>query len=504
MKTVTLRQRLINYCRSGHPLMYLVGYEEQRAQMEVEAACREAGFKLYVWTATAGVTDVENKTQVGEDSDMLEVFSSLPDQSVLMAMDWHMEMENPSCHAVRQVKEALSAAKLRSRVLIPHGCKVVLPPELEKEAMILEFGLPDRDTVKLVFEGLAQSAGIELAGGVDELLDAGSGGTSIEVETWGAYSLAETGRLDPAIISREKAQTVKRDGLLEIVEAGVGISDMGGYEILKPWITRRRNAFTKEAREFGLSMPKGFLLVGIPGCGKSLAAKITAEILQRPLVKLDVGKLFGSLVGESERNMRRAIETAEAIAPCVLFTDEIEKGFSGVGSSSNSDGGTTARVFGSFLQWMNDKTSPVMVVATANDVGALPPELLRRGRFDEMWFVDLPTRSERRDIWKIHISKKNRNPEDFDLDDLSKETGGYSGSEIESLFGEGLYSAYEMKCEPDTEILKATIRNSTPLSETMKEKLSAMRKWSEGRCRKASKPDDEVSSAPMGGRRIKR
>ena len=239
----------------------------------------------------------------------------------------------------------------------------------------------------------------------EALLGAASGLTTIEAENAFALSVVETKALDPVIIAREKAQAVKKSGLLELVETKESLDSIGGLDVLKSWLVRRKHAFSQKARDYGLPTPKGLLITGIPGTGKSLTAKATAAVFGTPLLRLDAGRIFGGLVGQSESNIRSVIQTAEAIAPCVLWLDEIEKGLAGSKSSGATDGGTSARVFGSFISWMAEKTAPVFVVATANDVSQLPPELLRKGRWDEMFFVDLPNQEERQEIWRIQVAK---------------------------------------------------------------------------------------------------
>lgn len=236
-------------------------------------------------------------------------------------------------------------------------------------------------------------------------------------------------------------------------------------------------------------------MVGIPGCGKSLTAKATAGILEVPLLKLDAGRLFGSILGQSEQNLRTAINTAEAIAPCVLWCDEIEKGFSGSKSSGQTDGGTSARVFGSFLQWMQEKKASVFVVATANDITSLPPEFLRKGRFDELWFVDLPRLDERADIWRIQIQKFGRKPSKFKIDALAEITQGWTGAEIEALFSEALFSAFDDDKEPDTALLTQLAHTVVPLSRTMANDVENLRKWAEGKARRASESEGSRKTA---------
>ncbi len=263
-------------------------------------------------------------------------------------------------------------------------------------------------------------------------------------------------------------------------------NNIGGLDNLKAWLLKRRDAFSKRARDYGLPSPKGLLIIGTPGTGKSLTAKATASVLGRPLLKLDAGKLYGSLVGQSEENLRSVIQVAEAIAPCILFIDEIEKGFAGSRSSGATDGGTSSRVFGTLLSWMNDKTAPVFVVATANDVQALPPEFLRKGRWDDMFVVDLPNTDERRAIWDIHIRKYGRDPGKLDIAGLVKGSDGFTGAEIEQAFIEGLYLAFAESREPTTIDLATVLSETVPLAKLMAEQIATLRKWAQGRARPAS------------------
>ena len=292
----------------------------------------------------------------------------------------------------------------------------------------------------------------------------------------------------PTILS-EKKHIIRKSGILEYYEAEDNLDSIGGLEILKTWLTKRRHAFTSEARDFGLPMPKGILLLGVPGCGKSLTAKAVGAAWQMPLLRLDVGKIFGGLVGASEENIRKALKTAEAVAPAVLWLDEMEKGFSGTGSSNMSDGGTTSRVFGTFVTWMQEKSSPVFVIATANDVRALPPELLRKGRFDEIFFVDLPTMEERAEILKIHLSKKKRAIDTLDMHRLIEAMPDFSGSEVEQVVVGALYEAFDANPhvrDLSTEQLLHGAKEIVPLAVTMQEKIADMREWARTRARTAS------------------
>jgi SpoVK/Ycf46/Vps4 family AAA+-type ATPase len=258
-------------------------------------------------------------------------------------------------------------------------------------------------------------------------------------------------------------------------------------ELLKEWLDKRTRSFSNEARRFGIPAPKGILLLGVQGCGKSLIAKAVAAHWSLPMLRLDIGRIFGSLVGQSEENIRKAIAVSESVAPCILWADELEKGFAGLGGSGVSDSGTTARVFATFLTWMQEKTKPVFLIATANDVSALPPEMLRKGRFDEIFFVDLPDTKEREEIFKIHIEKRGRNPKDFNLLELSEASKGFSGSEIEQVVVGALFSAFEEKRDLMQKDLICEAKAVVPLSVMMREEVDELRTWAQLRTRPASK-----------------
>jgi len=304
----------------------------------------------------------------------------------------------------------------------------------------------------------------------------------------------ECGKIHPAVVSREKAQTVKKNGLLEVVEVKDTLSNIGGLDLLKTWLLRRKNAFGKKAMEYRLPCPKGLLIIGIPGTGKSLTAKATASVFGRPLLKLDAGRLYGGLVGESEANIRSVIQTAEAISPCILWVDEIEKGFSGSRSSGSTDGGTASRVFGTFISWMQERTAPVFIVATANDVSQLPPEFLRKGRWDDLVFIDLPNRIEREAIWRIQVVKYGRNPDSFDTNRLADLSEGWTGAEIEQAFIDALYAAFAAGKEPTDLTISLTAEDMVPLSKLMSEQINGLRKWAKGRARLAT----STEAAPSG------
>ncbi len=318
------------------------------------------------------------------------------------------------------------------------------------------------------------------------IVKSAQGLTLDEVESVFARSLVEKKRFDVEVVLEEKKQIVRKSGLLEYYPTQNKMTDVGGMELLKDWLEKRTDAFTDKAKKFGIPSPKGILLLGVQGCGKSLLAKAVAAEWALPMLKLDVGRIFGSLVGQSEENIRKAIRVAESVSPCILWADELEKGFAGVGGSGVSDSGTTARVFATFLTWMQEKTKPVFLVATANDVSALPPEMLRKGRFDEIFFVDLPDLNEREAIFEIHLKKRGRDPKNYELQALAAATKGYSGAEIEQIVVGALYPAFDAGRELSQDDLLAEAKAVVPLSVMMREEIDELRHWAAQRTRPAS------------------
>ncbi len=497
-------QQITNYIRSGKSGIYVCSYEEVRVELEFRAivqhldSIREGGaapFSLYTWSVTSGVEDCIAGNKISDTEDpmaMLDEFAKLPERSILIAKDFHSFLAgDPNPMMVRKLKEALAKGKLSNRVFVVLGCSLKLPDELSREMAVVEFRLPDKAQLRVVLEGVANSAGISLNGNgnTESILDAGCGGTTTEFEDWLSISIVESGgkEIDHNVIAREKALSLKKSGILEVIDPGVTFDDLGGLDELKAWIHRRVRAFSKEAVAYHLPTPKGICIFGVQGCGKSFATRAIAHELQVPLLKLDAGKLFGSLVGQSEATTRAVINQVEAFGKCVLQIEELDKGFAGMKSGGDGDSGTTRRVIGTFLTWMQDKTSPVFIVATANDLTKLPPELLRKGRWDELVFVDLPTETERVEIWRVQIRRHHRNPDDFDLAALAKITEGWSGAEIEALFNESLYAAFDQTKEPDTELIVELSKDTAPLSKMMAAEIEGLRQWANGRAKRASR-----------------
>jgi ATP-dependent 26S proteasome regulatory subunit len=492
-----MKDKIANYLKAGYSGLYLISYEEARVQSELLAAItsiNQPKYQLHVWTVTKGIASLEdNKWSFNDGTEdpfsALDCFDKLDGEGrghVLLMQDFHLFVADSNPNLIRRIKESLFDGKRHSRCLIVLGCQFKLAPELEKEFTVVEFKLPDKEQLGVVLGNIARSASIKVGEHADRIVDAACGLTTIEAENAFSLSIVERKGVVPEVVYREKASTLKKGGILEIIESKIDRAAIGGLGVLMPWLERRKSAFSPEAVKYGVPTPKGVLIIGISGCGKSLVAKAVSNIFDRPLLKLDAGSLFASHVGESEQNLRKVIQTAEAIAPCVLWIDEIEKGFAGSKSSGSTDGGTSARVFGTFLQWMQEKTSPVFVVATANDITSLPPEFQRKGRFDEMWFVDLPDKQERMDIWGIQVRKYGRKIKNFDTSKLADATENWTGSEIEALFVESLYNAFDDNSEPTTQMLVDLTKTVVPLSKTMGAQVDALRDWAKGKARRAS------------------
>ncbi len=495
--------RIIHYIQAGYSGLYLLSAEEQRVEAELKTVIDHLNrgrqpvesHQLCYWSAVDGLVNTATN-QVHSASDPLEVLqviSEQPERTLFLLKDYHLFLQDPNPIIVRKLKDLLLEGKTRQKTLLIIGCRLVLPPELERELTIVEFALPGKEALRGVLDGILASAGIQdlAAEQQEQAVSAACGLTTIEAENAFALSYVQTRTIQPAVVAREKAQAVKKSGVLEIIETRESLESIGGLDVLKDWLLKRRNAFTQRAVDYGLPPAKGLLIIGIAGTGKSLSAKVSARVFGVPLLKLDAGRLYGGLVGQSEANLRAVLQTAEAIAPCCLWLDELEKGLAGSKSSGSTDGGTSARVLGSLLSWMQEKTAQVFVVATANDVTQLPPELLRAGRWDQMFFVDLPNQGEREAIWTIQIRKHRRNPADFDTVQLARASDGLTGSEIEAVFVESLYDAFDHEAEPTDLDIAGALTTFVPLSKLMAEPIAALRNWAKGRARFATSQPKE-------------
>lgn len=481
------------YLRAGFPWLYLHTPEEIRVEQDLAALAATLDRPLYRWSITKGWIAPDRPLGLGQDPlAALGEVSALPEGAIGVLRDFHFYLESPEI--IRKMRDMLPELKLTGRTLLILACRIVLPPELEKDITVVPYALPTREELDLILTGIQESAGGEEKAPIADrraLLDAASGLTQGEAENAFALAVIKHGGFPDAAIKTvqyEKAGVLRKTGILEYYEPDEDLSSVGGLDALKEWLKRRAKAFLPEARAFGLPSPRGLLLVGVPGTGKSLTAKAAAATWKLPLIRLDLGKIFGSLVGESESRLRQACAIAEALAPCVLWVDEIEKGIAGFSGSGQTDSGVTARVVGALLTWLNEKTAPVFLCATANQIHALPPELLRKGRFDEIFFVDLPTPAERLEILSIHLAKRNRSLSQEDLAQLIPVTEGFGGSELECVVIDALYQAFDQDRDLCVDDLKAAASATTPLAKSMKERIDAIREWAATRARPATTP----------------
>lgn len=494
-----MKDELDLYIRARYPLLWVVTSEEIRALQEIEKVAAAQRKRVLYWSSTAGVVNpaLPGQEDVSKRDPLVLLKAILDDKEagLWVLRDFHPFLKDAG--VVRRLREIAFNLSASAKTVILLGPVFKLPPELEKEVTVIDFDLPTAEQLRELVEGVITR--LRKSDHVDASLDrrqraqlvqACLGLTESEASNALAKAIVQAGgALNGAAIeavTAEKKQIIRKSGLLEYYDNTELIDNVGGLDILKEWLRKRVNAFTDDARAFGLPAPKGMLLVGVQGCGKSLVARSVASMWRLPLLRLDAGRLFASLVGSSEENLRQVIKVAESIAPAVLWVDEIEKGFAGIGSSNVSDAGTSARVFGTFITWLQEKEKAVFVVATANEISQMPPELVRKGRFDEIFFVDLPTATERAAIWRIHLAKRNRAPEQFDLTTLAMASEGLSGAEIEQAVIAGLYEAFDANRPLGMDDLLQVLNDTVALSTMMREQLDALRTWARQRARPTS------------------
>lgn len=500
-------QKLILMIRAYYPVLYLHSYEYYRTKQKIKGIVellRREGKKVnyYQWDCVYGLVQIlpdKTEKRIERMQNPLEVLAYILNSKksgeknifVLDDINNHIDRDE-----VKLMFRKIAEATNNNTHAIILSSIYRLPAELEKYITVLQIPLPKRNELGEVLDIVAKQSKVELKTNLrNRLIDAALGMTSMEADL--AYCLASVkdgfDDKSPFTVSSEKEQIIRKSGILDYFPKNESLKDVGGMENLKEWLKKRQLAYDKDARDWGLKEPKGLLLLGVPGCGKSLIAKSIASSWNMPLLRLDVGKVFQGIVGSSEDNIRKAIATAEAVAPCVLWIDEIEKGLSGVQSSGATDGGVTSRIFSTILTWMQEKTAPVFVVATANNINQLPPELLRKGRFDEIFFVDLPSQKEKENIFSIHLQKNRQNVSSFALDILAQKAEGFNGAEIEECVKEAMFTAYvesqESNIAPKLQMIHIldAIKNTVPLSKTMEKQITDLRKFAVSRAKNASK-----------------
>jgi SpoVK/Ycf46/Vps4 family AAA+-type ATPase len=512
---MSFSQTLDQAFKARLPLLYIETSEEVRALEEVTRAAQalRRPREVWTWTSANGLLGPDNKAipNTNTPARALDHIVGIPENAVFVFCDLHAyfgtEQRPGDPVIIRKVRETVLELRHAdaARALVVTAPVRTIPPELDKLAHLLEFPLPDTTELRAMLDTMIEnntSNGGRIRVKADSttlesLVQAARGLTMSEAENAFARAMVDDGELtasDIQVVLDEKRQIVSKSGLLDFITKTLDLDSVGGLNNLKRWLSRRNGSWLAEAEAFGLPSPKGVLITGVPGCGKSLTAKAMAASWGLPLLRLDIGRIFSGLVGSSEQNLRTALATAEAVAPCILWVDEIEKGFSN--TTGSGDSGTTARVFGYFLTWMQEKKHPVFVVATANNIDSLPPEFMRKGRFDEIFFVDLPTAVERRAIWAIQLASNATDGNGLAalgssaIDTLVEVSENYSGAEIEQAVIVALYEAFAGRRQVTLDDLTEAITNMIPLAVTQAEEVQVIRDWAAVRAVRATGSED--------------
>ena len=487
-------ERLKQLIEGGDSCISIVTYEERCVLDIIRQIALDLNRSFWIWSVASGVKEgfladspciADTETSVAG----LRYLAETDQASICVVLDLAEHLKASS--VLRAMRDLIDRFEQNDNTLVMIDCNDTLPEVVKSYTRPFEISFPSqKELVEIVRKTLLRfhrKTPIEIGitkKGLDTIVRNLRGLTRRQAERIITDTVIEDRRFDDNDINRviaSKRGMIQRGGLLGYVETPLDLSEIGGMRRLKKWLNQRKGAFSSTAEEFGLQAPKGVLMLGVQGAGKSLCAKAIATAWHQPLLRMDPGALYASFIGESERNLRDALRQTEMMSPVVLWIDEIEKAFASAASRS-ADGGLSQRMFGTLLTWMQEHEAPVFVVATANDIGALPPELLRKGRFDEIFFVDLPSLKVRREIFAIHLRKRNRDPSKFDLGELSKASVGYSGSEIEQAVVSALHEAYSEKTGLTTDQILLAIRNSPPISVTLAERVQGLRAWAKDRC----------------------
>jgi hypothetical protein len=517
--SVEFSKDLVVYIKAGYPILNVLSSEEDRVLERVDEIRRDNaqfrdGRELFIWTISRGWLTPDGqaacKDETRDPVQALAFVRKFDKKGLFLLKDFHPYLDDKAQNAsliVRMVRDLAPHLSSTGKNMLWVSPVLKIPPELEKDITVLDMPLPDEDEYREVLESFVRryGSGSDVVFNLDEdgkdlIVKACQGLTKCEAENALAKAIVARGRLDVEdvrSILQEKEQIIRKSGILEFWGAVESFAAVGGLANLKAWLRQRNQGFSQKARDFGLPYPRGVLLVGVPGCGKSLCAKAVAAEWRKPLLKFDLGRVFGSLVGESEERMRKALGVAEGVAPAILWIDELEKGLSGA-SGGGGDSGVGQRVFGNLLTWMEEKKKPVFVVATANDITKLPPELLRKGRMDEIFFVDLPTPTERAEILMIHLARRDRDPNEFDLPALVRATDLFNGAELEEVVVSAMYEAFAEPVQDGEEprlasrhLLRAA-QQINPLARTRQRQIDDLRAWASANCRPAARlPENE-------------
>jgi len=527
-------ERLKILINSSTPIVVMETVEEVRAVRMVRVACSELNLATFEWTIASGLArsgtithdlqfedtlppggytpahrsdGEQNSKAIYNSQDPAQMLGNLEAVSIeatFILKDFHRHLEDPV--VVRRLRDVAQKFSANRRTVIITGPHVAIPPELAGLVEFLDMALPDRQRLRqIVDETLARISKTHTvqrkldAPGFDSLMASLLGLTEEEAERAISQAVVARYALSLDIVTdvlEAKKALLKRSEMLEFIDVSNNMASVGGLDNLKAWLVQRQNSWEAEARQFGLEPPKGVIILGVQGCGKSLCARAIAGEWKLPLVKFDTAAVYDKYIGETEKRIQKVFKVAEGLAPCVLWIDELEKVFAGSGpDSASADAGVSSRLLASFLSWMQERKAPVFVAATCNNVAVLPPELIRKGRFDELFFVDLPNTIERRQIFSIQLTKRKRNPANYDLDRIVAAAKGFSGAEIESVVQTALYAAYSRRQELSSEDLFTALSSTVPLSTTRAEEIAELRAWAKTRAVWASAPEAKREGA---------
>jgi len=477
--------------RARYPLIYIPSHEEERVEASIELVAKSLGRSVFIWDFVDGYQGNSNDLGTGKRNPLqaLEFVEKIATGAVFILRDFDRFLDDVAIS--RKLKNLSRRLKSESQNLIMISSTINIPDPLSEAITVLEFPLPQALEIQREIEQIAAISGGSIdARALDDLVRACQGLSLERIRRVLGRAIAEHNQVrheDVELILSEKRQSIRQTQILDFYPSTTEIGDIGGLDNLKEWLLRRGGSFSERARQYGLPHPRGLLLAGIQGTGKSLTAKAIAHHWHLPLLRLDVGRLFAGLVGESESRTRQMIQLAEALSPCILWIDEIDKAFSGL--DGRGDSGTTNRVFGTFLTWMAEKTSPVFIVATANNIRQLPPELLRKGRFDEVFFVGLPNQAERQQIFTVHLSKfRPHHLRSYDVDRLAYETPDFSGAEIEQSIIEAMHLGFSQNRDFSNEDILEAASQIVPLAHTAQQEIQLLQEWAtSGKARLASR-----------------
>jgi ATP-dependent 26S proteasome regulatory subunit len=516
-------ERLKILLNSSTPIVVMETVEEMRAVRLVRAACSSLNLATFEWSIASGlvrcgrdfgepVPELGHPASRGDIQDSVaqalynskepaQALSNLEAMSLDAAFvlkDFHRHMDDPV--VVRRLRDVGQKFSANRRTVIITAPSITIPPELGSLVEFLELPLPDLQRLRQIIDETSVRVGKTRTlkrnldpAGLDAMANNLRGLTEEEAERATSQAIVTrygVTRETVTDVLEAKKELLRHSGMLEFIDPSGNLGDVGGLENLKLWLAQRRGTWEDAARDFGLEPPRGVIILGVQGCGKSMCARAIAGEWKLPLVKFDAAAIFDKYIGETEKRIQKVFRVAEGLAPCVFWIDELEKIFAGSGPDSASvDAGVSSRILAAFLSWMQDRKAPVFVAATCNNVTVLPPELMRKGRFDELFFVDLPNQLERKQVFAIHLARRKRNPSEFDLDRVAAAAQGYSGAEIDAAVQTSLYAAFSSKQAVNTQGLLDALKSTVPLSTTRSEEVQALRAWAKRRAVPASAED---------------